>query len=558
MALPLRRISKSVTVCQHCQHLARFDVSLPPEPHDDPRLHYVDVPPAEELKECVEETRAHLDSVRRSIKDLEMSLQELRSMETELQTLLPRQTTYFAPIRRVPVDKLVIIFSIACANAPRDPFRLVALDIWAVCKLWHVIMENNPLIWTNTTLPALWPLWGRRRRDRLLAGLDHCLQAMQGLPIACAIDASSPGSSYGRITHFDQDNFQMLFNLLARHSDQWQHLRLETPCPSRSLLTQILRDHSFSRLSTLHLDPCMFDEALGENSPPLDAPALREVHLQNSDCEHLIVPPLSWSNIRKLVTSSTYDYAKTVLLWCDSLVHWTHWNYLPRGRASSGLHQSIPTEVELPHLQTMHIIGLDEQKDLRELDCITAPALRSLRVESDGGRNAVRGDRPFLPAFFSRSKCPSDTLVLERMPADERMHLPSQCDLRNFALVFPSKQPITDVELAVLSRVSNDGKPAISPRLESLLIGGYGQFRGEALVEVVEARRSAGCPLRALHLIHGVIDRSQFGNSEFEGIVDQLRRLVPDFKLVEEFHSHFQAYRAYIISKFRTGQHINS
>ena len=137
MALPFRRISKSVTVCQHCQHLARFEVSLPPEPHDDPRLHYVDVAPAEELKECVEETRAHLDSVRRSIKDLEMSLQELRAMETELQALLPRQTTYFAPIRRVPVDILVIIFSIACANAPRDPFRFVALDIWAVCKLWR-------------------------------------------------------------------------------------------------------------------------------------------------------------------------------------------------------------------------------------------------------------------------------------------------------------------------------------------------------------------------------------------------------------------------------------
>ena len=62
--------------------------------------------------------------------------------------------------------------------------------------------------------------------------------------------------------------------------------------------------------------------------------------------------------------------------------------------------------------------------------------------------------------------------------------------------------------------------------LEELELSGHGRYRGQKVLEMVEARRAAGRSLRSLDLDLFFVDMGYFGSLD---ILDRLRELVPEF-----------------------------
>ena len=116
--------------------------------------------------------------------------------------------------------------------------------------------------------------------------------------------------------------------------------------------------------------------------------------------------------------------------------------------------------------------------------------------------------------------------MLQQSPASELRDLSSMPELRTLSLDYPKDSPFTDADISMLAAVGDDHQPAILPRLEELSVGGFGRYRGQAVVDMVTARRSAGRPLRALDLDLFSIDMEYFGSLS---ALDQLRDLVPEF-----------------------------
>ena len=100
----------------------------------------------------MKQAKAQLRVFQEEVQKMSNALSILQSMEGELREVVARDRTYLAPIRRLPVELLVEIFSWSCSprrgilyedTSPAGPFRFTALDISSVCKLWRGAYAHN-------------------------------------------------------------------------------------------------------------------------------------------------------------------------------------------------------------------------------------------------------------------------------------------------------------------------------------------------------------------------------------------------------------------------------
>ncbi|KAI5893083.1 uncharacterized protein SCHCODRAFT_02620804 [Schizophyllum commune H4-8] len=512
-----QKVPRSVQTCAHCQHKVAYTLHVPPKPHEDHQLRAGQVPSRRHTRSAMKQAEAQLQTVKEEIQKMSNALATLKSMKGELREVIARQRTYLAPIRRLPIELLVEIFRWSCMPTieyihPRDPFQFAGLEIAAVCKLWRDIMYNNPRLWTEVPLPTQARARGFSYAQRnYLRRFDHCLEATQGLPLLRIVEARMHSLPH-----------------IIKYTAQWQDLRLTGV--SHSYL-ESLSHCSFAVLHTLELDLNVFmqdDETWNDTDVFLDAPALRTVHIK-SHWDSAIIPRLPWANIASLDTQCTHMYALRILARCDSLRHWSH-SEMPEDEVDP---LDPPTPVVLPHLQTMWLSYLDMIMDdipddrradaSRTLDHVTTPALSKLSLGWDDEYGTpVIYTRSYLSSFFERSKCPLRELDLRYPPLSERTYMPSQCDLRRLSWFSPGAMPLLDEDIARLAALSSCGKPLLWPNLAEVWLSNC-QCSGEALVEMVEARRSAGCPLQCLDIDNFVPTNPN------EDAMRKLRSLVPKF-----------------------------
>ncbi|KAI5834701.1 hypothetical protein K523DRAFT_293160 [Schizophyllum commune Tattone D] len=518
-----QKVPRSVQTCTHCQHEVTYTHHAPPKPYEDHQLRAGQVPSRRHTRSAMKQAKAQLRVFQEEVQKMSNALAILKRMEGELREVVARHRTYLAPIRRLPVELLVEIFSWSCSprrgilyedTSPAGPFRFTALDISSVCKLWRDVMYSNPRIWTHMLLPTRAHLMvNLRKQDAFLRRLDRCFSAMRGLPLVQTIVDEHLSLPY-----------------IVQYSAQWGYLRVSSP--SHSLLNTLSHPtRSYTHLHTFDFDVGIFvrrDEEWDDTDFLLEAPALRSIRITNR-VDFQYIPRLPWANLSSLETSSTCKYALQILAKCKTLCCWTHSEDADRDPDPEPM---VVRPVILPHLQTMYVCSLDAMMcDIpyvkrvdatRLLDHITTPALTKLTLHWEYVDTPAVYTRPYVSSFLARSRCRLRELAMTSIPTSERTYMPTQCDLHTLEYEPWKDMPLSDEDVARFAALSSNGKPLLWPNLSELTLGTV-KCRAEALLEMVEARRSAGCPLQCLNIDTSVLP----GPNPNEDAVRKLKSLVP-------------------------------
>ncbi|KAI4524611.1 hypothetical protein K525DRAFT_266871 [Schizophyllum commune Loenen D] len=502
---------ESTTICATC--------------HQDISCSIIDVPlasghvpspsEARAVEAIIEETRAQLAKVQHAIGNVDQTLDSLSTLQSKLENALAMQRAYVAPVRRVPVEVLEMIFELSCEDATIDPSDCTPLALSAVCRLWRHIVLGTPRVWADLQLTNM-RFEGWSARQMVVGRLKHCLRMANGLPLTQPIHANSTTGSSGL----------NLFSVLLKHTAQWQHLQLDGPLdgfdPRQPHSTCVFLNRPYPRLHTLDIEMAAFYSILAScafsNLPALHTLVIRNPkHLGNSEPAlnvHGLHLPLA--QLQELRTRTTTRFAFELLSRCPNLLRWTH------NDESSSYREPASAAVNLPHLQSLHAAYNNARCSI-DLNFIVAPSLESLKLS---------WHNPYLstsaPAFtlLQRSRDTLRELELDNPPPSLRHDLAMLNHVHTLALHSPSADPLTDNILAAFMTRNEDGTLAFLPILENLELGGHGRYRGQAAVDMVNARRAAGRPLQTLDLDLFNVDMQHFGNLD---ALERLRQLVPEF-----------------------------
>ena len=85
----------------------------------------------------VDQTHSYLNEVKRVKSKLLQSLLALEDLETKLSSIRLRQLTYIVPIRRLPVELLLLIFECACEEYGLNITSCTPVKISRTCVLWR-------------------------------------------------------------------------------------------------------------------------------------------------------------------------------------------------------------------------------------------------------------------------------------------------------------------------------------------------------------------------------------------------------------------------------------
>ncbi|THU82285.1 hypothetical protein K435DRAFT_691794, partial [Dendrothele bispora CBS 962.96] len=146
-------VSSSTVLCGRCQATLVVDgPSLPPVPQERLRNH--DIPSVTEtsritaLLDQIEPDIARYES---EIARLEDTLATLRARRDELKRYQGEYKTLLSPIRRMPIDILLEIFSIVCFESGGNHRVITAttLSLSQICSFWRGVVKNNPRLWST-------------------------------------------------------------------------------------------------------------------------------------------------------------------------------------------------------------------------------------------------------------------------------------------------------------------------------------------------------------------------------------------------------------------------
>ncbi|THU82284.1 hypothetical protein K435DRAFT_934072, partial [Dendrothele bispora CBS 962.96] len=160
--------SSSTVLCGRCQATLVVDgPSLPPVPQERLRNH--DIPSVTEtsritaLLDQIEPDIARYES---EIARLEDTLATLRARRDELKRYQGEYKTLLSPIRRMPKNILLEIFSIVCSESggslsmPKTRYSLrrrkdhrvitaTTLSLSQICSFWRGVVKNSPCLWST-------------------------------------------------------------------------------------------------------------------------------------------------------------------------------------------------------------------------------------------------------------------------------------------------------------------------------------------------------------------------------------------------------------------------
>ncbi|PFH50383.1 hypothetical protein AMATHDRAFT_61219 [Amanita thiersii Skay4041] len=183
-------------------------------------------------------TRRQLSTLNSEIKTLKQALAKLTAQKKQLFTQLTLYESALAPIRRIPREILVEIFTHCVPQWPTSNPRVTEIPLLFehVCKYWKTVVQSTPKLWTQIGVDAGYP-----HSDPDPSMVQLWLTRSAKCPIDVCIDVESPSFS---------------LDVILLHSDRWRKLDLTITLEHISVLSPIR-----GKLSSLeHLDLTVIGE----------------------------------------------------------------------------------------------------------------------------------------------------------------------------------------------------------------------------------------------------------------------------------------------------------
>ncbi|KAI5834706.1 hypothetical protein K523DRAFT_293168 [Schizophyllum commune Tattone D] len=507
------RVEHTIDLCTDCGCVFTIDLVLPPLPrYDGPLRAGIAASEAEtrSIKATMVETKGLLQDVHEELEHYKSVVSSLEDVQLYLEMMLDVQRAHIAPIRRLPSEVLSEIFMWACHGEEVGGWHCMPVNISQVCKSWRDTIHDLPTLWSQLKYSLYGSTTAKERRI-----LDLCLGNSKGLPLRHPVKFSDcPG---GIVT----------FEIIRKYSAQLTSLTISTFHSSfGDSLCGTLGDRPLTHLRSLEGEaPHLL---MGDVHKVFErrAPALRCVKLTNALEFTSELPNLPWVQLDELQLKCTWDYALAVLSRCTNLTTLSLTVIpLPSGHSSVA---NIPHTTMLG-LRALKVI-FNDLEDTRALDFLTLPGLAALELnwpEKFDDAREYRGSH--VSRLVGRSACHLNELKLFGVPASERAFVfTSYPGLRSLVLYVCEDVPLTDDDFVSLSAAAASGAPAMLVDLEDLETGGSGRFRGEVVMEMIEARRATGKPLRRARINIRRADLDYFGTVE---TADAIERMGPGIEV---------------------------
>ena len=373
------------------------------------------------------------------IKRIEGILHSLKQKRADLQQSMDDCNTILAPVRRLPMDVLSIIFTYSLAthrNPIMSPSEAPIL-LTHICHDWRSISLSIPRLWSRLHIPLLLktsePLFGQvapprqdaERREARSEEVQRWLTLSASRPLSIMITSTGSVSSYHRPP----------MDAILRSSRRWQELELGYIAPQSNLsqkmldfttydlcLLQELRVHSIPNPQDTWLESCLFN-----------APGLRSISIATMP-ETTSYMPVNWKNLNRLFIHSPImlELVTQILNHCRNLVACL----LEVQEPAWGWNPELAPELSsfLPHLKFLSLRG-DSTACNHLYSNIRAPSLR-----------VFRGTFAWLGLFnLLRSIHSLETLMMDHPPVSD--------DVFEFYTLIPSltrlflgqpSQPLTE------------------------------------------------------------------------------------------------------------------
>ncbi|KAF8195629.1 hypothetical protein K438DRAFT_1826258, partial [Mycena galopus ATCC 62051] len=127
-----------------------------------------------EIRALLVDPEAQLARIDAQIKEVENTLDQLKTQRASLRQPIDAHRALISPIRRIPQDVLIEIF-LSCLpsehNAIIDPAE-APLVLGRICRYWKSIAYSTPMLWSSLHIPSLDHL---HMSANMLSGLERAV-----------------------------------------------------------------------------------------------------------------------------------------------------------------------------------------------------------------------------------------------------------------------------------------------------------------------------------------------------------------------------------------------
>ena len=294
-----------------------------------------------EIKALRAKPLEEISSIDVEIERTECILNSLKRKRVHIQESINDFNTILAPVRRLPMDVLGLIFG-HCLTTHRNPVMSVSeapILLTQICRDWRSIALSTPRLWSRLYVPTLRNVVGfgpdvlphDLGKERRMEGYTEEVQRWLRLSAPCPLAITlMPESNLGY--------HPPLLDSIIQSSRRWQQLELGCPLPPASeseLLTRLLslspddlsmlrevRIYSLNPKFNLH--SLEVREDLWYRSGLLTAQGLRSISIADMPRSHAFpagIPP-NWKNLNRLFIHSPIliRLAHSLLNYCRNLV----------------------------------------------------------------------------------------------------------------------------------------------------------------------------------------------------------------------------------------------
>ncbi|KAJ7908970.1 hypothetical protein B0H13DRAFT_647975 [Mycena leptocephala] len=319
-----------------------------------------------------------------------------KTRSSQLAKLWPGPDTQSYPVLTLPPEIVSEIFLNFLPVYPERPphFGVSSpLILCQICRRWRAIALSTPSLWK-----AIEMVITTDYSEEELAELLEFLQAWLKRSGSCPLSLSLRSYSHSPL-------LRQFLQTIVVHSRRWQNVSVLVPFKHLHLIQgdmPLLRDMAFG--------PSDFGFSHhGEALTLFDAaPHLNRVVLMRYFLKSIMILP--WTQLTHLEAHCVYEYECTEILRdAPNLVSCT---FCVCCALEGGTIAVVPVH---SHLRDM-VLLIDNNPDVRLwiiLDCLTLPALRTLRVVEHG---IILGS---LKAFIARSQCTLEELQIDASSLSE-------------------------------------------------------------------------------------------------------------------------------------------
>ncbi|KIM81226.1 hypothetical protein PILCRDRAFT_821679 [Piloderma croceum F 1598] len=235
-----------------------------------------------------------------TLAQIDAEIARLQAKRNSTSLRLRKLKAMASPIRRIPVEVIAHIF---CCSLPDKPDLRVSrspLVLGRVCGDWRKIALSTPRLWSSLHLE----FWLKRSTPFTIIAIETWFSRSHDCPLTLAVHGT--------------DLAPPLAQCLAKFSERWQHLDLDTPASSLAYLSAIR--NRLPRLQSLNLRLCLDDNDVTQVVDTFEnAPQLRAVVLPHHTKHSLFQLP--WHQLTKLIVSGiAIEDVLSALHCCPNLV----------------------------------------------------------------------------------------------------------------------------------------------------------------------------------------------------------------------------------------------